>query len=238
MLKYILSFALLLISPVFSQERLPKYFELLQEELNAAYFEAATGFINATSAEEALEYISSPNHAEFKAAYDGLKTEFELDKQLHLFSHNMNQYAMARNNASKGKKGLLFLVWHRDMDVPKVDWKATYAYGTMSWAKFMTEMPEIPIEMRVTVGFDNYYNYQFSDDAVWQCFAFYTEASEERMYAYMRRDNPKFKHLFSETRKKKTTSITVKVAYPEGEKKKGQVEIVEMLADTWFDNVK
>jgi len=220
--------------PVCAQEIIPKFYQLSEIDMQKAYLEVAQSFIDAKTADEASKYISSTNSEKFQAAFENqhCKKEIVLDEKCHVFTHNMSQYGMVRNTVSPGQKEFLFMVWHADMITPKVDWKGSYSWGGMTWEQFLKEMPEIPIEMRVTVKAGNYYNYQFSEESVWQCLKFYLDVTDETMYAYVRRDNSSYKYLMSEIQKKGASSITAKLAYPEGEKQQTQVELVEMLSET------
>ena len=121
------------------------------------------------------------------------------------------------------------------MGAPRVDWKASYAYSGMSWENILELKPEIPLEVRARFLPGNYYNYQFSDDRVWQCFSVFHPKLESPMYVYLKRDNPQFEEIMSLFRRKKDLAFTIRMAYPEGKKQVNQAELIEMLGDTWFD---
>ena len=229
---------LLSLLPAVSQGLNLESFKKTKTELEEEYYQVAKQFAEAKTAEEAFAFVRSEDKESFDKAFERYhqKSIGEIHEKVNVFSQNLNQYALLKNTTKSGELGYLMMIWTSEMKAPKVDWMASYGYGAMSWEQFQEVQPEIGIEMRAILQATNYYNFTFSDEKVWQSFLIYRK-NKDSIYAYLKRDHPKFQEFVEELRGKKLSSFTLKLAYPEGDKQVDQVEIVDLINNTWFDIV-
>ncbi len=215
----------------------PKSYLMGSNALNKAYLEVANKFAEAKTAEEAAQYILDPENVDFKEAFTLYQDErlAVINQSVSISSHRMTQYGILRTKWKSGQKGVMSLIWSTEGDAPKVDWKATYGCGGMPWKKFMEDQPEIGIEMRAIFEPNNYYNFEFSDDAKWDCYSLTHPALDRPLYAYLAKDNKTAVELKEVFKVRADGAITARVAFPQGEKRANQIEILEVLAHTWFD---
>jgi len=214
----------------------PVYFTIDKDKLNEMYQEAANSFAEAKTGTEASKYISDDNYREFNRAYRQMhkKRVGELAEEVKVFSRDLKQYALILNKWPNGKQGFVFLIWHQGMTEPKVDWRATYAYCDIEWDRLREEKPELPVEMRVRLRKNNYYNFGFADDQVWQCFSMYHVELEESMYVYLRRDHAQYEEIMNLFRGDRDSSVVLQMAYPADNEKDNQLEFLNLVSDTWF----
>jgi len=216
------------------------YFELSSSQLEARFLAVAEGFAGAQTALDAESFVEP----DAGGLFDKLYAEFHYTRlgrvvdDMKVFSRQMGQYCLIRARWRDGQKSFVYLYWLPGMTDPKVDWKATYGYGSMGWAPFMQVKPELPVTMRAELTMDNYYNYEFKDEKVWQCLYVTHNALERSLYAYIRRDHPDFALLQRVYKDKEESSMTVKLVFStvaQDREMANQVEITSILSDTWFD---
>ena len=68
-----------------------------------------------------------------------------------------------------------------------IDWETLVCYQPMNWDDFIAQRPaDAPMDFRVFVEPDNYFNYEFGEFNRWTCFRLTAHGSEENLYGYVK----------------------------------------------------
>ncbi|MEM7143673.1 MAG: hypothetical protein AAF591_00970 [Verrucomicrobiota bacterium] len=117
----------------------------------------------------------------------------------------------------------------------KVDWEVSEGYQEMPYAKFVEERPVEPRRFRVLAKRGDYYNYQFDDPQKHLCLELrYPGNPNFLLYGYIDPDSNFGKKIAQAVPYGMEASIILTLAYPEDSNDEKQVEIWELIADTWF----
>lgn len=118
----------------------------------------------------------------------------------------------------------------------KLDWVTTVGYQPMPLAKFKATRPRQAVKFWVKVKPSDYYNFGFADREKYLAVDLsYPGRGEFQLVGYIERSKPWAASLIQSLENGVAPSLVVELAYPAGEiKDNSQVEIVSILADTWW----
>lgn len=124
-----------------------------------------------------------------------------------------------------------YFTLERINDEYKIDWEVLVEYNPMSWKDFREQRPTEPVEFRVSLTADQYYNFQFGNASEFQCFKLASRDEFVGLYGYARRDAPWFKEI--DIPPGYTKLVIVKLRFPEQAQGSNQVEIVDYIQQSW-----
>jgi len=87
--------------------------------------------------------------------------------------------------------------------------------------------------MRVIIQNTEYYNFQFSDDSVWQSYQIKTKNSDDVLYGYVKKGSGPHLELQAKLNEVKKASMRVEISYPSRNKQPYQVLINSILDNGW-----
>ncbi len=99
-----------------------------------------------------------------------------------------------------------------------IDWEASVGYNSHQLSKLINLRQEDPVTLRVLITPANYYNYQYSDQRLYQSFAFkVSDDQQPRSYAFAKRDSIVAKQLmrFFANRSQRSVAVTLQMRFPE-----------------------
>ncbi len=68
-----------------------------------------------------------------------------------------------------------------------IDWESSVNYGEMAWERFLAEKPKTPVQMRVYLQRDHYYNHGFADEETWDSYQLSTRGFPDRIATYVKK---------------------------------------------------
>ena len=116
----------------------------------------------------------------------------------------------------------------------KVDWEAWVGWSEMSWREMIEKRPTEPVLCRVQVTATDYFNYRFSDETAWESYWLESPDAEASLYGYVPKGGV-MDHLLKPADNERRVPFLVKLAFPEGETRGNQVEIVEVVGRSWVN---
>lgn len=116
-----------------------------------------------------------------------------------------------------------------------VDWESWAGYSEYSPEEARERKPTEPFLMRVVLRRENYFNFDFSDDKMWNGYRMGFRISDESFLAYTAKGSPADKLLDRLRQDAGSSPYTVRVRYPENARMDDQVEIVEVVSAGWID---
>ncbi|NCF86239.1 MAG: hypothetical protein GWQ08_12030 [Verrucomicrobiaceae bacterium] len=115
-----------------------------------------------------------------------------------------------------------------------VDWEASVGYNSHQLSKLINLRQEEPVTLRVLITPANYYNYQYSDQRVFQSFAFQVaDKDQPRSYAFAKRDSKVAKQLmrFFSNRSQRMVAVTLQMRFTdEGD---SGAELLALVSPHW-----
>lgn len=115
-----------------------------------------------------------------------------------------------------------------------IDWESAVAYGEVSWQELLEERPVEPVQIRVFVKLDNYYNYEFADEDTWQCLRIKTREADEMLYAYVERDSVVGRRVLEHVRPGLVIPLNVRVKFLPEARERDMIVIDELLHPYWL----
>lgn len=116
-----------------------------------------------------------------------------------------------------------------------VDWEFVVEYNPLSWEEFRAKKPSEPIVFRTLLSPAEYYNFQFADSKVYQCFKIDDrQLGFVGVYAYVKRDTPVSDRLEQEMRQTLPLPCMVTLQFPSNPEADNLVEITEFLRKGWM----
>lgn len=119
----------------------------------------------------------------------------------------------------------------------RVDWESWVGYCEMSAEDLIRAKPTEPKLLRIILRQGSYYNYEYSDERVWAAYRLGFRNNDRTLLAYARRDSKEGEVLAELFRDEEGLPYTLKIRYPENARSGDQVEIVELLAEGWIENL-
>lgn len=116
----------------------------------------------------------------------------------------------------------------------KVDWEAWVGWSEMSWQDIVEKRPAGPVVCRVQVTATDYFNYRFADETAWQSYWLESPNGDGSLYGYVPRGGA-MDQLLKPADNERRVPFLVKLAFPEGEARGNQVEIVEVIGRSWVN---
>lgn len=114
-----------------------------------------------------------------------------------------------------------------------VDWESFVNHGGMTVSQLRTTRPTTPVTMRCILSLDQYYNYDFSDEKLYQSYKIKFKDSEETLSGYVPRLSPVHEKIMSSQLSETTLHCVIKLKFPENSANDRQVEITEFLQSGW-----
>lgn len=115
-----------------------------------------------------------------------------------------------------------------------IDWESAVAYGELSWDRLLEERPLEPVQLRVFVELDNYYNFEFSDEEKWQSLRIKTRSVEEMLYGYVERDSVVGRRVLGATGADEVVPMNIRVKFLPETRERDMVVIDELLHPYWL----
>ena len=169
-------------------------------EIDKEVEKSLRGFMNATTMEERMEWLWPADGLEERvdeylsrediAGITGF--ESVTSSELVAFEGVPLQIVVAEEK-NTGKRYPFNLVAGDDRML--IDWDSSVVYGEMTWDQFVEKRPLVPIQMRVFLNPDSYYNYQFADEERYACFLTYHRDPQNYLYVYLERDSEVYRKL-------------------------------------------
>ena len=195
-------------------------------------------FLEAATAEEALEQVRFPERAAAKLERqlggepyqapgfkgivgDGLATsgkdERILSVQVRTADFDLREIALIKENG-----GL------------KIDWDSWAGWSEMSWKDFQSEKPTDPKLFRVVLSQVDYYNFGFKDDRKWTSYRLESPDGNDSVYGYVPRTGELDQQIRPVDAGQRTT-LLLKLRFPANATSGNQVLIDEVIGDGWVD---
>ncbi len=115
-----------------------------------------------------------------------------------------------------------------------VDWESWVGWSEMSFAELKKNKPTHPIEVRVTMAAESYYNFDFppSEEFHWQSYRLFSADGESILHGYVEKatDLDNQLRLSSDTTSKQMILL---IKYPDNAMANDQVIIEKIVADGW-----
>jgi hypothetical protein len=92
-----------------------------------------------------------------------------------------------------------------------------------------------PKVFRVILGQDEYYNFDFHDDSIWQSFRLESPNGEHVLYGYVERDSLLHQQLRPD-HGSDTAALMISLRFPPNAKVNNQVIIESYLTDGWIED--
>ena len=154
----------------------------------------AENFLAATTQQERLRWVRQPAavaetmerfYRDGPGAREGRGTLEKLTEGINTEATAMQRFAVTLTD---GSQRMLYVTF--DEGGARVDFKCYAAYCSEPWDKLLDGTMARAAEMRVIITPNDYYNYDFSDPAQWQCLIAIAPELEDPIYLYVRRDSP------------------------------------------------
>ncbi|MBK1830601.1 hypothetical protein JIN77_07675 [Verrucomicrobiaceae bacterium R5-34] len=114
------------------------------------------------------------------------------------------------------------------------DWETYVHYQPMPWEDFLDQRPSKPLNMRVVCKKDNFYAYEFRDEAEYQCYRLTARDFEGYVYGYVPRRSKLNYQLDSALKNSsRIQPMILRLRYPEGGNSKRAVLIDAVLSKNW-----
>jgi DNA-directed RNA polymerase subunit RPC12/RpoP len=116
-----------------------------------------------------------------------------------------------------------------------VDWESWVGWSEMSFEELMKEKPTTPVELRVSVESENYYNFDFppEDERLWQSYRLVAPDGVLFLHGYVK----KASDLDNDLRlspDQTVKNVILRIKYPEKSTNQKQVLIDSIVADGWL----
>ena len=116
----------------------------------------------------------------------------------------------------------------------KVDWESYVGWSEIPWSEFIAERPSKPLLFRVSLNKEEYYNFDYSDDAKWQSYRMVSPDGQHILYGYARKDSAVVEALRMDEAGE-TLKTTLLLRFQGGGDSKNQVLIEKIVADGWIE---
>ncbi len=116
----------------------------------------------------------------------------------------------------------------------ELDWESYVSYSDISWEKMRELKPVQPFVMRVTLSEKNFYLEDFSDEKAWQSVSLTNPNEEGTMFGYVKRDTAVEQLVSNFGMTTSNYNLTVLAKYSEGATSDNQVEIIEVISNSWL----
>jgi hypothetical protein len=121
------------------------------------------------------------------------------------------------------------------LDDIKIDWESSEGYQELTLAEFQATKPTEPVQFRAFIIRSTYYNYDFEDSSVYQCYELtYPGDDSFRIFAYAKRSDEALEPLLSRGKTQAFSGI-LKLRFLPGSVVSNQVEITEVVATSWWE---
>lgn len=118
-----------------------------------------------------------------------------------------------------------------------VDWESWVGWSEMDFEEIKQKKPLTPVEVRVIVTEESYYNFDFPTEKEKDWQSYRLEFSENRyLYGYVRRDHPVVQELRPVASESNGTMI-LKIRYIEAGSHSSQVVIDSVVSESWVKNL-
>ena len=154
----------------------------------------AENFLAATTQQERLRWVRQPAavaemmerfYRDGPGGREGRGTLEKLTEGINTEATAMQRFAVTLTD---GSQRMLYVTF--DEGGARVDFKCYAAYCSEPWDKLLDGTMPGAAEMRLIITPNDYYNYDFSDPAQWQCLIAIAPELEDPIYLYVRRDSP------------------------------------------------
>lgn len=115
----------------------------------------------------------------------------------------------------------------------KVDWETSSGYQPYSFVELTEQRPTEPFELRLTVEASDFYNFGF-DEETYFSFRGTFLGQDAGLYLYGRRDQPDVRQLSNTLKVRENSGVIAKVRYPVNAASENQVELLEVISQSWF----
>ncbi|MEM9079214.1 MAG: hypothetical protein AAGC74_00810 [Verrucomicrobiota bacterium] len=114
---------------------------------------------------------------------------------------------------------------------PKVDWPAFARHNSAPWESILNNQVD-SAEVRMNLNSSNYYNFEYSDDSLWQAFNLESPDLDDQIVGYAKRGSLTARILARS--KKDKPRVLLRLALNDSVVKHRQVEITEVLSLSWI----
>lgn len=223
--------------------------ELAEEEKKSAQnmvhrlLEAIENYSSADSINEKLAYARQPERV--KALMEDYYATREM--KVHTGARLVSQHALPLSSRSfvmltaafddDSQKVLLAEVAN-DLSV-RIDWESDVCYQSVDLTKYIATRSTETVILRVLAQPDNFYVYEFADNAKYQCFQLNFRDSDEILYGYVEKGSltsTRLNNHFELARQMTSSSfepMTIEVRFLEGGRSERGVFIEKFIAPRW-----
>ncbi len=118
-------------------------------------------------------------------------------------------------------------------DGDRLDWEASVGYNSTKLKPFMAEKKTVPTSFRLIAKLDNYYNFDFSNDADTHYSIELKTRGRTTIYGYVYKKSEEGKKLYELLKDGESHNVIVKIAFLPDARSSENVLIYEMLSDEW-----
>lgn len=208
------------------------------ESLYQRLEQAVTNYLASSSVEDRLRHVRNPERVAplMRDWYREQPLEPEEIINLGAFTpvtlDKGSFWVVAVETLSGGRK---LLVEQTREDDGRVDWEMDVCYQPMDWDRFVNESPEGKFEFRVLVRADNFYVYEFQNQAEYRSFRLTTLGSEEHLYGYVPRGSVTDERILSLLGKRlRTAPMILELEFLPDVKARRSVVISDVVSATWW----
>lgn len=215
------------------------------EDMQAAATETAKGFLKAESVPSRARFVVDPRrvmplmerHYQRRPWTEKRFKDF-LAPQLHVASDR--EFLMGKVLFEDGTDA--FWVFEKsDEDELKLQWEVAVAYAEKDWDTFIEERDTEGGLFRVTMEYlvdEPYFNHDFRDDELFDCFMLRVPYSEKYLYGYLDKESQAYKSFVAVRLLSNLVSMPViaKLRFPQNAHGE-QVLIEDIKAFSWVEGV-
>ena len=122
----------------------------------------------------------------------------------------------------------------RDTGGLRLDWESYTGSGDLLWQDILKQRPVKPVLVRAFVATDDYHNFEFTDASKFLCLKLASVDFQQTLYAFTEREGPLATRLPLMLSNRKSTPMTLRVAFNEGSESTNCVRLTEVVADRWL----
>lgn len=199
-------------------------------------------FLRAPTIEEKLQFVRGPTFVEplMRNYYSERPEEMMFSEFGFVDAVDKNfkgvEYVLiglVLSNESIVKRPVNLALEHR-RDGYFIDWEVSVGYENPTFEQFLASRTTQPTEFRVVVKNGSYYNYDFADPERFHCFELTPVDGRLTFFGYAEQSSPSGVALGSLLEIVESFGAIVKLRFPPRATVENQVEIIEVVEDSWF----